>query len=72
MLYSRACDYLRKHSLLYTESFSPNTPEGACPNCHGVGHVHQVSRLKPERMRQPLQEFVAAVVMDDRLSDDGA
>lgn len=23
--------------------FSPNTPEGACPNCHGIGRVHEVS-----------------------------
>jgi hypothetical protein len=35
-------------------------------------HAHDRSeRLEPKRMRQPLQEFVAAVVMDDRLSDDG-
>jgi excinuclease ABC subunit A len=34
MLYSRAGDYPRKQPLLYAESFSPNTPEGACPNCH--------------------------------------
>ena len=43
MLYSRAGDYPRKQSLLYAESFSPNTPEGACPNCHGIGRVHEVS-----------------------------
>jgi hypothetical protein len=36
-------------------------------------HAHDgAERLEPERMRQPLQEFVAAVVVDDRLSDDGA
>ena len=36
-------------------------------------HAHDgAERLEPERMRQPLQEFVAAVVMDDRLGDDGA
>jgi excinuclease ABC subunit A len=43
MLYSRAGDYPRKQPLLYAESFSPNTPEGACPNCHGIGRVHEVS-----------------------------
>jgi excinuclease ABC subunit A len=43
MLYSRAGDYPRKQPLLYAESFSPNTPEGACPNCHGIGRVHAVS-----------------------------
>ena len=42
MLYSRAGDYPRGQPLLYAESFSPNTPEGACPNCHGIGRVHQV------------------------------
>ena len=43
MLYSRAGDYPRRRPLLYAESFSPNTPEGACPNCHGIGRVHEVS-----------------------------
>ena len=43
MLYSRAGVYPRKQPLLYAESFSPNTPEGACPNCHGIGRVHSVS-----------------------------
>src|SRR6188768_4423777 len=31
MLYSRAGDYARNQPTLYAESFSPNTPEGACP-----------------------------------------
>src|ERR1700720_2414184 len=36
-------------------------------------HAHDgAERLEPERMRQPLQEFVAAIMVDDRLSDDGA
>src|SRR3954469_2544052 len=43
MLYSRAGDYPRGQSLLYAESFSPNTPEGACPNCHGMGSVYDVT-----------------------------
>ena len=29
--------------LLYAESFSPNTAEGACPNCHGLGRVYTVT-----------------------------
>ena len=33
---------------------------------------HGAERLKPERMRQPPEELVAAIVMDDRLADDGA
>src|SRR3569623_1012793 len=40
MLYSRAGDYPKGQPLLYAESFSPNTPEGACPNCHGIGRIH--------------------------------
>jgi excinuclease ABC subunit A len=42
ILYSRAGDYPRGQPLLYAESFSPNTPEGACPTCHGIGRVHEV------------------------------
>jgi excinuclease ABC subunit A len=43
MLYSRAGDYPRGQALLYAESFSPNTAEGACPKCHGVGRVYEVT-----------------------------
>jgi excinuclease ABC subunit A len=43
MLYSRAGDYPRGQELLYAESFSPNTPEGACPSCHGIGRIHEVT-----------------------------
>ena len=43
MLYSRAGDYPRSQSILYAESFSPNTPEGACPGCHGLGRVYEVT-----------------------------
>ena len=43
MLYSRAGDYPRGQELLYAESFSPNTPQGACPKCHGLGRVYEVT-----------------------------
>ncbi len=43
MLYSRAGDYPAKQALLYAESFSPNTPEGACPTCHGLGRIYEVT-----------------------------
>lgn len=43
MLYSRAGDYPRGQPLLYAEAFSPNTPEGACPHCHGIGRIHDVT-----------------------------
>ncbi len=43
MLYSRAGDYPPRQALLYAESFSPNTPEGACPKCHGLGRIYEVT-----------------------------
>lgn len=43
MLYSRAGDYPRGQALLYAESFSPNTPEGACPKCHGLGRIYDAT-----------------------------
>ena len=43
MLYSRAGDYPPGQALLYAESFSPNTPEGACPTCHGLGRVYDAT-----------------------------
>jgi excinuclease ABC subunit A len=43
MLYSRAGDYPPGQELLYAESFSPNTPEGACPECSGLGRVYEVT-----------------------------
>lgn len=43
MLYSRAGDYPKNQSILYAESFSTNTPEGACPHCHGLGKVYEVT-----------------------------
>jgi excinuclease ABC subunit A len=43
MLYSRAGEYPRKLSMLHAEAFSPNTPEGACPECHGLGRVYEVT-----------------------------
>jgi excinuclease ABC subunit A len=39
MLYSRAGDYPAGQALLESDAFSPNTPAGACPNCHGLGKV---------------------------------
>jgi excinuclease ABC subunit A len=43
MLYSRAGEYPRNQPMLYAESFSPNTPEGACPECHGLGRIYEVT-----------------------------
>jgi excinuclease ABC subunit A len=43
MLYSRAGDYPAGQGLIYAEAFSPNTPEGACPTCHGLGRMYEVT-----------------------------
>jgi excinuclease ABC subunit A len=43
MLYSRAGDYPKGQSIIYAEDFLPNTPEGACPQCHGLGRVYEVT-----------------------------
>jgi excinuclease ABC subunit A len=43
MLYSRTGNYPPGQPHLDAESFSANTPEGACPQCHGLGRVHEVT-----------------------------
>ncbi|HET6169816.1 MAG TPA: excinuclease ABC subunit UvrA, partial [Terracidiphilus sp.] len=43
MLFSRAGDYLPGRPMLYAENFSANRPEGACPECHGLGHIYSVN-----------------------------
>jgi excinuclease ABC subunit A len=43
MLYSRAGDYPPGQSIIYAEAFSPNTAEGACPVCHGLGRIYDVT-----------------------------
>ena len=54
MLYSRAGSYPPKQPMLYAEDFSPNTPQGACPRCHGLGRVYDATE--------------ASMVPDDRLT----
>jgi excinuclease ABC subunit A len=62
MLYSRAGDYPRGQPLLYAESFSPNTPEGACPTCHGMGRIYDVTEhsMVPDPSRTIRERAVAA------------
>ncbi|MCW2785779.1 MAG: transporter [Marmoricola sp.] len=43
MLYSRAGSYPQGAPRLEAEDFSPNTAAGACPDCHGLGVVHDVA-----------------------------
>lgn len=43
MLFSRAGRYPEGAEPLDSDSFSPNTAAGACPECHGLGAVHRVT-----------------------------
>lgn len=54
MLYSRAGEYPKGQDIIYAEGFSPNTPGGACPQCHGLGRVYEVTE--------------ASMVLDDSLT----
>ena len=54
MLYSRAGDYPARQPMLHADHFSPNTPHGACPSCHGLGRVYDATE--------------ASMVPDDRLT----
>lgn len=51
MLYSRAGTYPDGAEHLPAEAFSPNSVAGACPRCHGLGVVHDVTEelLVPDR-----------------------
>ena len=62
MLYSRAGDYPAKQQLLYAESFSPNTVEGACPTCHGLGRVYEVTEqtMVPDPSRTIRERAIAS------------
>ncbi len=62
MLYSRAGDYPRGQPLLYAESFSPNTAEGACPKCHGLGRIYEVTEksMVPDDSLTIRQRAIAA------------
>ena len=62
MLYSRAGDYPPGQTHLDAESFSPNTPEGACPRCHGLGRVHEVTEasMVPDPSKTIRERAIAA------------
>ncbi|MDB5856717.1 MAG: Excinuclease subunit [Ramlibacter sp.] len=54
LLYSRVGHYPPGQPMLYAEDFSPNTPQGACPRCHGQGRIYDATE--------------ASMVPDDSLS----
>ncbi|WP_427019165.1 excinuclease ABC subunit UvrA (plasmid) [Pseudarthrobacter sp. P1] len=62
MLYSRAGTYPPGATHLAAEAFSPNTAAGACPRCHGLGVVHDVSEelLVPDSELSIRQGAIAA------------
>lgn len=62
MLYSRAGSYPARQPIIYAEGFSPNTPEGACPTCHGLGRVFDVTEksLVPDANLTIRERAVAA------------
>ncbi|HWK28403.1 MAG TPA: excinuclease ABC subunit UvrA [Solirubrobacter sp.] len=62
MLYSRAGSYPADQPMLYAEDFSPNTVQGACPRCHGIGRVYEVSEesLVPDDSLTIRERAVAA------------
>ncbi len=62
MLYSRAGEYPAKQARLDAESFSTNTVSGACPTCHGLGRIHDVTEasMVPDRNLTIRERAVAA------------
>lgn len=62
MLYSRAGRYPAHQPMLYAEDFSPNTPQGACPRCHGQGRTYEVTEqsMVPDASLSIRQHAVAA------------
>lgn len=62
MLYSRAGHYPKGQEIIYAEGFSPNTPEGACPHCHGLGKVYEVTEksMVPDDSLTIRQRAIAA------------
>ena len=62
LLYSRAGVYPPKQPMLYAEDFSPNTPQGACPTCHGLGRIFEVTEksLVPDDSLSIRERAVAA------------
>ncbi|WP_299329914.1 excinuclease ABC subunit UvrA [uncultured Psychrobacter sp.] len=62
MLYSRAGDYPADQEMLYADAFSPNTPEGACPTCSGIGRVFDVTEdmMVPDATKSIRERAIAS------------
>ncbi|CAB0665329.1 excinuclease ABC subunit UvrA [Corynebacterium diphtheriae] len=62
MLYSRAGQYPEHQSMLYAEDFSANTPQGACPKCHGIGRVYELeeNQMVPDPTKTIRERAIAS------------
>jgi excinuclease ABC subunit A len=62
MLFSRAGTYPPGAGRLDSDAFSPNTAAGACPECHGLGQVHETTEelLVPDPSLSVREGAVAA------------
>lgn len=62
LLYSRAGRYPRDQPMLFAEDFSPHTPQGACPRCHGLGTVFEVTEkaMVPDEKRTIRERAIAS------------
>ncbi|MHC9086353.1 excinuclease ABC subunit UvrA [Luteimonas sp. RIT-PG2_3] len=62
MLYSRAGDYPKGQGIIHADGFSPNTPAGACPTCHGLGRIYDATEasMVPDRSLTIRERAVAA------------
>ena len=52
----------RGRPMLHAEDFSPNTPQGACETCHGLGHIYDVeeSSMVPDDSLSIRERAIAA------------
>ncbi len=62
MLYSRAGSYPPGQPELHGEAFSTNSPEGACPQCHGLGRIYDATEktMVPDDSLTIRQRAIAA------------
>ncbi|WP_298978246.1 excinuclease ABC subunit UvrA [uncultured Psychrobacter sp.] len=62
MLYSRAGEYPAGQDMLYADAFSPNTPEGACRICSGIGRVFDVTEdmMVPDSTKSIRERAIAS------------
>lgn len=62
MLYSRAGAYPRGAPMLHADAFSTNTPEGACPACHGLGRIYTATEqsLVPDQSLSIRERAISA------------